>query len=184
MIGLLIGVGSLLGLLALKWNERHHGHRHGWFGHGPWSRGGRGPWGGGEGNGQWGPGPFVQQRVLEALTERLELTPGQREKVRAVFDQLREQLGSVRGAAETARKDVAAALRTPHVDADSLGAAMASQDAVVDSAKKAIIDALVALHAILDDVQRDRLATLLEQGPFAAFRGEHGGRGCGYRRCA
>lgn len=183
MLGFIIGTACLFGLIKVLRHSRYGyggyracggggwGHRGGGWGRHGWGRGG---WGGGDfrERGGWGSGePFF----LRALFEQLDATPGQEKVIKSAIDEVREAARSVRGEAQGSRADVAKAVRSESFDEVLFGEMFHRHDVAMDTMRKAVMGAIAKVHAALDERQRARLATLIEEGPRAFFRGGSNG---------
>jgi len=152
MICLALGLG-ILGFAAARHARRCHrghcGHHHGWHG---WHHY-EGGWGGG-----WG------RRGLYMALSRLDATPAQERAIVAEVDRLRDRLRGAKSSVRDARPDLAAALRGPVLDDAALGAVLGRVDAATTEARGAVTDALRNVHGLLDERQRDQVASYLEVG--------------------
>ncbi|MCX4242416.1 periplasmic heavy metal sensor [Paraliomyxa miuraensis] len=148
----------------------HHGH-HGH--HGPWSGGWHGP-GAGGGYGRGGMGGRWWRGGLSMMMRRLQLTPDQQTVVREELEQLGRTLREHRQEWHASRRDVAAALRTESFDETVMGELFGRHDERLTEVRKAVMEALGRIHAVLDDTQRQRLAELVDRGagPWHPFRGD------------
>ncbi len=168
--------------------------RHGWHGnhgHGPWGgfhgpegggwAGPRGGFGGGWGGpqGGWaGPqggwGSRWWRGGLFAVMRRLQLTPDQQTVVREELEQLGATLREHRQEWSASRRDVAQAVRGESFDATVMGELFGRHDERLAEARKAVMEALGKIHAVLDDTQRQRLAELIDRsgGAWHPFRGD------------
>lgn len=190
MFGFLFGTLCLIGLIKVALHGRcgAYGYGYGggcggggWRGRGGWhgydggdsddayrwrGRGGRGGWGG-------------ERFFLRAMFERLETTPGQEKVIAQAFEELREKGRAAKNDLKAARAEVAKAMRSPAFDEVTVGTATAQVEAVVESMRKAGIDAFAKVHEALDERQRGLLADFIENGPrFRDFgRGFRGGYG-------
>jgi hypothetical protein len=181
MIGFLIGTACLIGLMKVLRRGRCHGYgygygggcgggmRRGWGGHG--GHGGHGPWGGHEGQGgRWGGGDMPRW-MLRGLFERLDTTPGQEKVILQAVEGLREQTRSAREALHATGGHAAKAFRGERFDESAMAEAFTKQDAALESAQKALFEALAKVHEALDERQRRELADLMERGvgPWSAW---------------
>ena len=177
MIGFIIGTLCLIGLFKVLRGGRGFGScGPGWS---RWGHGGRGRgrWGGGwRDDDGWG-GPSV---LLRGLYERLDASPGQEKVIREAAEELRESAHKLKGELGGSRADVAEALRSPSFDETRIGEVFARHDAAIETMRKAAVGAAAKVHAVLDDRQRERLADLVQHGPWARGRDERG-RGGPYR---
>ena len=171
------------------------GHaRHGFHGHhGPWGGGFHEPEGGGEwagpqggyGGGWAGPqggwaGPqggwgnrWLRGGLFMAM-RRLQLTPDQQTVVREELERLGTSLREHRQEWSTSRRDVAQAMRGESFDATVMGELFGRHDERLTEARKAVMEALGKIHAVLDETQRARLSELIERGAggWHPFRGD------------
>ncbi len=194
MLGFLIGTACLIGFIATARRARYacgygggwghggscgggwrrhggHGHWHGhWHGrheghhHGPYRdewEGGRGFRGGFRGGFGFGPRAW-----LSMISERLDLTPAQEKAFRASFEEVRDATRKGKGEVRDTRRDVAKAIRAGSFDAVLLGETFSRHDSAMDEVRKAIVGALARIHESLDERQRERLAQMIEDGPW------------------
>jgi uncharacterized membrane protein len=103
--------------------------------------------------------------LLRGLFRRLEATPTQQQALRAATEEFQESARALKGEAVRTRADIAAALRRPAIDAESMGELFARHDTALDSVRKAFVGMTIKVHDTLDGEQRERLARLLEAGP-------------------
>lgn len=195
MFGFLFGTLCLIGLIKVARHGRGYGGCHGRYGYGsryggggPWShQSQRGGWHGGGDDGDRGFGGGWRERVrgygggkffLRAMFERLDTTPGQEKVIAQAFDDLREKGRAAKTEMKAARVEVAKAMRSTSFDEVSVGTATAQVEAVMDSMRKAAIDAFAKVHEALDERQRGLFADFIENGPrFRDFRGGWGNHG-------
>lgn len=144
----------------------HHGHHgpghHGHHGHGPWQGHG---WGGGRS--RWWRGG------LALALRRLQATPDQEQVIREELDTLASAFREHREEWRASRHDVAEAVRAESFDATIMGELFGRHDERLTDMRKAVMEALGRIHAVLDDTQRQRLAEMIDQGRGAwhPFRG-------------
>lgn len=146
------------------------GGRHGWGGHhGGWG----GHHGGPDGYDERGAGFGPEGMAMRYLFRQLETTPGQEKVIAEAVRETREKLRDARGEWKRTRDDLARAFAGESLDETALGGAYARQDELVQSTRKAVVDALSKVHGVLDERQRRRLAELISNGPggFGAFGG-------------
>ena len=91
----------------------------------------------------------------------------------AAVDELYGKARDLRRVGRSSRNDIARLLRTESLDEDILGALYARHDERLRDVQRAFGVALGRIHQALDLEQRERLASLIEQGPV--------GRGGPYR---
>jgi Spy/CpxP family protein refolding chaperone len=171
MICLALGLG-VLGFIAARKARRcsrgyhgygwHHHHHHGW---------------GGGGFGRHG------RRGLYMALSRLDASPAQERAIINEVDKLHERLHSARVNLKDGRTDLAAAIRGDNLDDAALGAVLGRVDTATGEARTAALDALRNIHAVLDERQREQLASVLEGGWWGrgSRRGPGGGQGGPYR---
>lgn len=185
MLGLIIGTACLIGLVnVLRHGRRGYGHGGGCSGGGcggGWGGGGRfrgqrdqeggfrrGGWGG------WGGGPGF---FLRAILEQLDATPEQEKVIAAAFREVRDEATKNREEVRKSREDIAKAMRSPGFDEVLLGELFARHDTVIEGMRRAVMGALARVHVVLDEKQRDTLASLIEHGPGFFRRGPSRRRG-------
>jgi hypothetical protein len=167
MIPLAIGLG-LLGFFAMRRAHRFcHAHGYGpgagygWYG--PWGPTGHHMRHGRRGRRRW---------MLHALLRRVDALPGQERAIAEELDKLESRVVDAKGHMRDAGADLSAVLRSSSLDDAALGAVMGRVDAATSDVRSAAVDALRAIHGILDDKQRADLADLLDrQGRGDWFRG-------------
>lgn len=161
------GYGDGYGYGGHGWHG-HHGH------HGPWGggwsqpqAGWAGPRGGGMGGRWWRGGLFMMMR-------RLQLTPDQQTVVREELETLAQTIREHQQELGASRRDVAQAVRGESFDETVMGELFGRHDERLTEVRKAVMDALGRIHAVLDETQRQRLAELLDRGsgPWHPFRGD------------
>jgi hypothetical protein len=157
MFGFMIGIASLFGLI---WVLRGGGGGcgRGFSGRG-WGR--RRGWG--RGFGRWG--------MLDGLFERLDVSSAQEKDIRAAIGELFDAGRDFRREVFDSRSDVARAFKADAFDATLMGEVFARHDDSLDKLRKAAVGSLAKIHAVLDDKQRERLASFFESGA----RGSWGG---------
>lgn len=107
---------------------------------------------------------FGPRAFLSRISERLDLTPGQEKVFFQAFGEVRDTLRKQRGELGETRKDVARAFRADSFDAVLMGDVFGRHDNKLDEVRKAMIGALAKVHEALDERQREKLASLLEEG--------------------
>ena len=156
MICLALGLG-ILGFVAVR-RARHYHHCYAYGGHHgfgpPWSQ-----WHGGGHHGY-----SYGRRGLYMALSRLDCSPAQERAIIHEIDHLKSKLRDTRYGLKDTRGDLAAALRGPVLDDAALGAVLGRVDAATGEARTAILDAIRNIHAVLDDKQREQLATLIDEG--------------------
>ncbi len=152
MICLALGLG-ILGFVAARrarWHHYaggHHGHHFG----PPWAR--------------WHHGHHGRG-MLYMLFERIDATPAQERAIIHEVANLKAKLRDSRATLRDSRGDLAAALRGSQLDDAALGAVLGRVDAATTETRGAALEALRNIHAVLDENQREKLATMLDGGWF------------------
>lgn len=188
MFGFLIGTACLIGLISTirrgfhggcHGGYRYAGHfDHGHHGCGPRGyRGGfdeesEGPWGAYRERGNFGRPRhgfrgfrgFGPRAWVAMLSDRLELSPAQERVVGQAFGEVRDTIRKQRGELSETRKDVAKAFRASSFDAVLMGDVFGRHDSKMDEVRKAVVGALAKVHEALDERQREKLASILEEG--------------------
>jgi hypothetical protein len=140
----------------------------------PWDRGGFGG----------SAGPFDDRNrggrayLLRHILRRVETTPTQERAIEEAFAELTRSGKPLRAEAKQSRADLAAAMRRTSLDEVALGEMFARHDRLAEDIRKALVGFLARVHEILDDIQRERFASLLEKGGLrgAGFPGDGWGR--------
>jgi Spy/CpxP family protein refolding chaperone len=153
MICLALGLG-VLGAIAFRKARRCRGY----YGHGGCGQHGWHGWHHHHHHGGWG------RRGLYMAFRHLDASPAQERAIIAEVDKLRERLYGARAGLKDARPDLAAAIRGPSLDDAALGAVLGRVDGATTEARTAVLEALRNIHALLDEQQREKLATILDQG--------------------
>ncbi|HUS63430.1 MAG TPA: periplasmic heavy metal sensor [Kofleriaceae bacterium] len=155
-----IALGAFLALVAFKflhhrrmcaaggrgWGHHHHHHHH--------RRGGRG---GGRG-------------MMWAALARLDLTPAQEKVVRAEVEKVRDKARALKEEAAASRGDMARSIRGESFEEGALADMFVRHDDRMHDLRGEVAGALGRIHAALDPEQRERLASLLEEGPRGLWR--------------
>jgi Spy/CpxP family protein refolding chaperone len=149
MLGFFVGIGSLIGLAALKHRYHHHG------GHGC----GRGY--GHHGHGHGGPGRHWRRRPLWMIFEHLDTTPGQEKLIREELERLWDQRDSLARAWRGAGDELGQILRTDTVDEAAIDGILAKHEQGLTEVRQQIARSLARIHEALDERQRERLARFL-----------------------
>ena len=134
-------------------------HGYGYGGPGPrgWGHE-RGPGGWGGGGGRWWRGG------LALALRRLQATPDQEQVIREELDKLGAAFREHREEWSASRHDVAEAIRNESFDATTMGELFGRHDERLEELRKAVMEALGRIHAVLDDTQRQRLAEMIDRG--------------------
>ena len=151
MICLALGLG-LLGFVAARRARCHHhgfadGHHYG----PPWAR-----WHGGH----------HRRGMLYQMFSRIDATPTQERAIMHEVGTLKAKMRDSRATLRDSGGDLAAAMRGPILDDTALGAVLGCFDAVTTETRAAVLEALRNIHAVLDEHQREKLASMLDGGWF------------------
>lgn len=147
MLGFFVGIGSLIGLAALR--RRYHGgcgYGHG-CGHGH--------------HGHGGPGRHWRRRPLWMIFEHLDTTPGQEKLIREELERLWDQRDSLSRAWRQAGDDLGQLLRTDTVDESTIDQILAKHEQGLTEVRQQVARSLARVHEALDERQRERLARFL-----------------------
>jgi len=139
-----------------------------------------GPRGGGRPRMSEGPSEMGQLGGFLRLLRALELTDTQREEVRTVFedarDDIRAEMESTRS--DDGRRRMLELFASPDLSEAEVLELMAEGDETRDSIRRIVARALVDIHDLLTAEQLTRLAEIIEEGPPEG--GPHGGPGGGF----
>lgn len=159
MLSILFGLACLAGLFHL--NRHHFAGYHGYHGHHAHHRG------------SFRPGQRFLRHKLEKVVRAVRATPEQATEIRSAFDELHGELDGMKQTLGGQRRDLAEALRDDSVHHERMDVVFTTQREALEGAQAAIKRALDRVHAVLDPVQRGRLADLLASGrrvPFGPYR--------------
>lgn len=145
MLGFIFGTLCLIAFVAVL---RRRSWRHHAFGYGCGGRFGRR-------RGRWG---------LYGVFQELDTSPGQEKAIRAALGDLRAKLDELLPRFDSARGEVAAALREEQFDASKLDASIDGRSVELGQLTRAMSAALAKAHEALDPDQRRRLARIIEAG--------------------
>ena len=150
MICLAVGLG-VLGAIAFRRARRCHHRGHGW----------RGPYGHHRG---WHGYHRHDRRTwfLHAILERIDATPAQERFIVAELEKLTDRVHGAKANLRDTRNDLGAAIRGPVLDDAALGAVLGKVDGATNEVRAAVIDALRAIHGVLDDNQRAKVADMID----------------------
>ena len=118
-----------------------------------------------------------------AVSIWLDASPAQERAIINDVDKLHERLHAAKVNMKDGRADLAAAVRSETLDDAALGAVLGRVDNATAEARTAALEALRNIHAVLDERQREQLASVLEGGWWGrgTRRGPGGGPGGPYR---
>ncbi|MBK8217067.1 MAG: periplasmic heavy metal sensor [Myxococcales bacterium] len=130
------------------------------------------------GGGRFG---FGRSRKMRWLFRFLDTTPGQEKVIRSALEEAFGQAWSARNEAREQRGNLAEAFRSEALDGASFTAAREGARAAFERAEGAFVEAMRKVHDVLDPMQRERLARLLDSrfgrgplggaGGFGPYRG-------------
>lgn len=124
------------------------------------------------GGGRFG---FGRSRKMRWLFRFLDTTPGQEKVIRSALEEAFGQAQSARHEAREQRGNLAEAFRADALDGPSFVAAREGARAAFERAEGAVVEAMRKIHEVLDPMQRERLARLLDsrlgRGPFGGSGG-------------
>jgi Spy/CpxP family protein refolding chaperone len=161
MFGFVIGIASLIGLVAVLRRGRHarfaggcahHRHQHHHGHHRRWRR-----------------GPFA---MLDGLFAHLDTSPGQEKAIRAALAELFDEAHSLKGEVGETGDAARAAVSGPVFDPHALDAAFERHDTKLARLREGAKEALRKIHEALDDEQRAELGRVLARrgfGPLGRF---------------
>lgn len=152
MLLLAIGVG-VLGAMAFRRARRRHGH--GPCGHGRrhWHHHGYGRHG--YGRRRW---------MIDLALERIDASPAQERAIIAELEQLEDRLHTAGRGLRDVRGPIADAFRGSELDEGALAGVAHDVEQAGNAARDAVLESLRKIHALLDDRQREQLASLLGRG--------------------
>jgi hypothetical protein len=145
MFGFFIGAACLIGLVAVARRGRRGFYRH----HGGF-------------HGRRHAGRYLFHRVLD----RLDTTPGQEKVIRSAMHDLSEEAWGLRSEVRATRVEIAAALREPELDKTRLDGVFAKHDELIERLRASLLRSTEQVHSTLDERQRERLAEMIESGPW------------------
>lgn len=145
-------------------DEQEGLHRRGWHGHddrrghfrgGPWGHPGRG-----------GRGAMARRFMLRRLFRELDASPAQERAIIAELEQLQARVQAAGELLREGKSELAQAMGAPELDEEALKAVTSRMDTASADLREAGVGALRAVHALLDDGQRRRLAELMDRKPW------------------
>jgi len=162
MLAFLFGIICLVALIR---TVRHHryGCAHGWGGcHRPWRGWGyyppvhhHEPWH----RTHWG-----RREMLDALIDRLGATPDQERVIREQAKRFRAKVKTMRGEGKRTRDDLARAMRADSFDENIMGDLFVRHDDELRELRIQAVELLANVHAVLDERQRELLASIVLDG--------------------
>ena len=160
MLSILFGLACLAGLFHL--NRHHFAGHHACNGHDHHHSGGR-----------FRAGQRFLRHKLDRVLRAVRATPEQATEIRSVFDELRGELEGMKHTLGGQRRDLAEALRDDSLHQERVDVVFTAQRDALEGVQGAVKRALERVHAVLDPVQRARLADLMASGrgvPFGPYR--------------
>ena len=151
----MIPLAMVLGILGIVAMRRAHRrcHAYGWGG--SWRHGYYHHYHRHGGHRRW---------MLNMALERIDATPAQERAIVAEIHKLEDRVHTAKRGMGDARADFAAALRGPVLDDAALGAVLGKVDGTTSEIRAAALDAIRNIHAVLDDRQREQLASFIDAG--------------------
>jgi Spy/CpxP family protein refolding chaperone len=138
-------------------HERHHHHHH-------W---GRDRFGGHRGHPMHGRGRSRMRRMMmHRLFRELDASPAQERAILAELDQLEQRVRAAGELVRDSKTELAQVVASPQLDEAALAAVTSRYDSATADVREAGVGTLRAIHALLDDVQRTRLAELMDRKPW------------------
>jgi Spy/CpxP family protein refolding chaperone len=101
--------------------------------------------------------------MLHRLFRELDASPAQERAILAELDALEERVRGAASLLRDGRAELATAMGSPQLDEAALKAVTSRMDAAATEVREAGVGALRAVHALLDDGQRRRLAELMDR---------------------
>lgn len=133
----------------------HHEERGGHFRGGPWGHRGRG-----------GRRHLARRFMLRRLFRELDASPAQERAIIAELEQLEARVHTAGELLREGKAELAQAMGSPELDEEALKAVTSRMDTAAADLREAGVGALRAVHALLDDGQRRRLAELMDRKPW------------------
>jgi|GEM_PF-3160219 len=117
------------------------------------------------------------ERMVQRISDRLELTTEQRQKLDDVKNALVESRDSLRQERADTIEQIIAEVEKPEMDEDRIMALIDERKSRIDFMAPKVIGPIIEFHKSLDDVQREKIVNLLETMRDWGWR--HGRRGQG-----
>jgi periplasmic protein CpxP/Spy len=109
----------------------------------------------------WSEG-FMLQRI-DRILDRVDATQEQKDKIKAIFAEAREDMAAMHGERDAIRKELTDLLTAPTFDRNALEAKRAERMAKMDAFSKDMTKALADAAEVLNAEQRKELVGLLQQ---------------------
>lgn len=136
-------------------HERHHHHHH-------W---GRDRFGGHRGHPMHSRGR-MRRMMMHRLFRELDASPAQERAILAELEQLEQRVRAAGELVRDSKTELAQVVASPQLDEAALAAVTSRYDSATADVREAGVGTLRAIHALLDDVQRTRLAELMDRKPW------------------
>lgn len=172
MLSFLVGAAVAVGMMKAA---RHGFGPFGRCANGRFGRGSFGPFGGwgssqsrGCGHsrfgssGPWGGASRSSRGPLRFLFYRLRTSPGQEGALADSVDSIRAAGKKLRDSAWEGRAELAKVMRESTLTPEKVRAAVAKQEAQLDTLRETLIAEVVKAHGVLDERQRNEAANLIE----------------------
>jgi Spy/CpxP family protein refolding chaperone len=117
---------------------------------------------------------LFRHRRLYRVFEQLDTTPGQEKAIRTAWLAFAEDARSAREDLRKSRHELAQAVRGAELDEGAVDAIFAAHDELIGRLRRSAKDGIRAVHEVLDERQRRRLAEMLEaRFPLRGRRGPY-----------
>jgi ribosomal protein L15 len=136
--------------------ERHHHHR-------SW---GRDRFGGHRGHPMGGKRGRMRRFMLHRLLRELDASPAQERAILAELEQLERRVRAAGELVRDSKAELAQVVGSSELDEAALAAVTSRYDSATADVREAGVGTLRAIHALLDDAQRTRLAELMDHKPW------------------
>ncbi len=171
MFSFAIGIICVVALISTVRRHRY-GYAHGWgYSHRPWHGWSSHPPGGARE--PWRRTHWGAREALDLLIDRLGATREQEKLIREQARRFRSKLKSMRGEGRRTRDDLARALRADSFDENVMGDLFVRHDDELRELRIQTVELLANVHAVLDERQRELLASIVEDGRPLGFGGPY-----------
>ena len=109
------------------------------------------------------------------LFRKLDTSPAQERIVRNAIDAVRANARRFARDSRDSRRELADLLRAPEYDRERVQGWFASREEDFHRVRDSVIGALGDVYDVLDDLQREKLAKMIEKGPHGWRACHHGG---------
>lgn len=171
MFSFVIGIICFVALINTVRRHRY-GYAHGWgWPHRPWHGWSCPP--PGPPHGPWHRPHWDGRRALDSFIDRLGATKEQERVIREQARHFRSKLRSMRGEGGRTREDLARAFRADSFDENVMGDLFIRHDDELRELRIQAVELLASVHAVLDERQRELLASIVEDGRPIGFGGPY-----------